>query len=82
MEQKLPALVLSCERTAKVGPGFTSRLWFAQRGKRRKDFFRMEITATILRAARRAEFDYYHQHRALRARFVPLPDPQLREILA
>jgi hypothetical protein len=42
----------------------------------------MEITATILRAARRAEFDYYHQHRALRARFVPLPDPQLREILA
>jgi hypothetical protein len=39
------------------------------------------ITAAMLRAARRAEFDYYHRNRELGSRFVPIPDGQMQEIL-
>ena len=39
------------------------------------------ITAAMLRAARRAEFDYYYRNRELGSRFVPMPDGQMREIL-
>lgn len=41
----------------------------------------MEITTAMLRAARRAEFDYYQRNREIGARFVPIPDGQMREIL-
>jgi hypothetical protein len=44
--------------------------------------FDLAITAAMLRAARRAEFAYYIRNRELGARFVPLPDAQLRAILA
>src|ERR1700728_1760554 len=42
---------------------------------------RMEITAAMLRAARRAEFAYYRQTRLVGSRFVPMSDGMLRAVV-
>jgi hypothetical protein len=42
----------------------------------------MRITAEMIEAARRAEFDYYQRGRLLGdGRFIPTPDPVIRAML-
>ncbi|WP_428491749.1 hypothetical protein [Rhodopila sp.] len=41
----------------------------------------METTKAMLKAARRAEFAYYHQNRFPGSRFVPIPDGMMLAIL-
>ena len=42
----------------------------------------MHITAAMIEAARRAEYDYYQKDRQLGAgRFIPTPEPVIRAML-